>query len=442
MSSRFYRLLSYPVCTLLSACQVHDIYPYGFSDDSSRTVFPINCQISPDVFSNVAAQSVKLIHQYMTIQGIPGVSACVRVNGQKIMSFQEGFADIETYSPMTENSVARIGSISKTVTALMFMALQDSGLLDISSPVNPYLEKYGLSLKYENKPVEITFHHLLSHMSGIRHYKEAPNCDMESEEFYSNKPFPTSRDALEFFIHDDLLSMPGTKYHYTTFGYTLLSFALEEAMDISFENILKSFTNSFGLKSLQLDTNSDVIVNRCKYYCKKDNKIQNSKAVDNSLKFAGGGMLCSIADLALIGDLLLFSYQCDNGCFGNREKFLKMFQPNDDSIQVHNSIANSYGLGLSLGVGNLLKGIQIPTRHFNFGHTGGAVGVTSCLLAFPSVDTIQDGKEPRGVVVAIFVNLENCSGIRALTEEIGKLFLERLAEYEKELEESYTTYLL
>ena len=79
-------------------------------------------------------------------------------------------------------------------------------------------------------------------MAGIRSYKNvkkmtADGNEITENEFMMNKNFPTVRDSLKYFWDDPLLHEPGTKYFYTSLGYSVLSAICEVA---SGENYLKA----------------------------------------------------------------------------------------------------------------------------------------------------------------------------------------------------------
>src|SRR5262245_16779131 len=78
-----------------------------------------------------------------------------------------GFADIASRTPITEDTVFRIGSITKTFTAIAVMQLWEQGLVDLDAPANDYLRAYQL---VPAKPSfgTATVRHLLTHTAGIR----------------------------------------------------------------------------------------------------------------------------------------------------------------------------------------------------------------------------------------------------------------------------------
>jgi CubicO group peptidase (beta-lactamase class C family) len=84
-----------------------------------------------------------------------------------LVSFQgHGVADIVSRTPVTEDTVFRIASITKTFTAIAVMQLHERGLVDLDAPANDYLHAYRLvPAKREFGPA--TVRHLLTHTAGL-----------------------------------------------------------------------------------------------------------------------------------------------------------------------------------------------------------------------------------------------------------------------------------
>ncbi|ETN79912.1 hypothetical protein NECAME_09522 [Necator americanus] len=105
------------------------------------------------------------------VAGIPGLSVGVTVNGHVVWREGFGFANLESGSRCTEDTVMRIASISKPITAAIAARLIQDGKLDLEKPIQDYLPDFP-EKKYEGKPVTISLRQLLSHTAGIRHYKK------------------------------------------------------------------------------------------------------------------------------------------------------------------------------------------------------------------------------------------------------------------------------
>ena len=77
-----------------------------------------------------------------------------------------GFADIASTTPITEDTVFRIGSITKTFTAIAVMQLWEQGSIDLDAPANAYLRAYRLIPAHPaHRPA--TVRHLLTYTAGL-----------------------------------------------------------------------------------------------------------------------------------------------------------------------------------------------------------------------------------------------------------------------------------
>jgi CubicO group peptidase (beta-lactamase class C family) len=98
----------------------------------------------------------------------PAVGLAVGIvrNGSLAFFHGHGLADIESNTPITEDTVFRIASITKTFTAIAVMQLWEQGLIDLDAPANDYLRAYKLiPARASFRPA--TVRHLLTHTAGI-----------------------------------------------------------------------------------------------------------------------------------------------------------------------------------------------------------------------------------------------------------------------------------
>lgn len=114
----------------------------------------------------------ELIFLPISSSGIPGISAAVSIDGRTVWSKGYGYSDVENLVSCTPNTVMRIASISKPLTASAIALLWQRGKLDIDLPIQTYVPEF-LAKQYEGKAVVITTRHILTHMSGIRNYIKA-----------------------------------------------------------------------------------------------------------------------------------------------------------------------------------------------------------------------------------------------------------------------------
>ena len=293
------------------------------------------------------------LNQYIQFKNVPSISAGLLHQDKIIWLKSAGIADIENNVPASTSSLYRIASISKPITAVAVLQLWERGLISLDTDARAYLPNFPV------KKYKFTVRQLLNHTSGIRNYREG--------EFDSKKFYATTDDALKLLAYDSLMFEPGTKYAYTTLGYTLLAAIVEKVSKTSFENYLKD--NIFipaGMHSTLVDKQREIILNRVKGYEKDaERKIVNAPLADLSIKVAGGGLLSTANDLLLFSKALLEN---------------KLIKHSTLEMMIRKSKLKSgkdidYGLGFSVNLEN--------DSLIYFSHNGAGTGFSSMLLIDP-----------------------------------------------------------
>src|SRR5215467_14187956 len=210
-------------------------------------------------------------------RGIPGLSLTVAVDGKIAYSKGFGFADLEERVPAWPSTKFRIGSISKPLTAAGLMELVEAGKVELDAPVQKYVPSFP------DKGSVITVRMIAGHLGGIRHYRD--------DEFTIQKHYDQVLDGLKIFEDDPLVSPPGTKFNYSSYGYNLLSAVVESASGQNFLTYMQEHVfASLGLVHTAADQNSQIVEQRSRFYeIPKDGPVENAPYVDNSYKWAGGG---------------------------------------------------------------------------------------------------------------------------------------------------------
>ncbi|MDQ3908391.1 MAG: beta-lactamase family protein, partial [Acidobacteriota bacterium] len=321
--------------------------------------------------SALPAEKIKQIEQLITSemarQSIAGLSVAVVTDNQLRWSNGYGFADLENFVPAKAATVYRLGSISKPVTAAAVMQLAEQGKLDLDAPVQKYCPAFP------QKQWPVTARQILGHLSGIRHYKN-------DEEFNSTRYYPTINEGLALFKDDPLLFEPGTKYFYSTFGYSVLGCAVEGASGERFTDYVAAHViKPAGMDHMRVDSIPDLIPNRAQGYRRsQDGTLHNSPLADNSYKIPGGGFVSTAADLAK------FYVAMQTGKLLKRETVEQMWTRQ----HLRDGKETDYGLGWNVATINGLRYV---------GHSGAQQRVSTTLQSVPE----------RGVAVAVMVNVED-----------------------------------
>ena len=97
---------------------------------------------------------------------VPGLAAAVVKDGNIIWTGAYGWANIENKTPVTNETLFQVASVSKPVTAFAIMQLVEQGLLTLDADINEVLPFPVRNPRHPKVP--ITLKHLLTHTSGIR----------------------------------------------------------------------------------------------------------------------------------------------------------------------------------------------------------------------------------------------------------------------------------
>jgi len=126
-----------------------------------------------------------------------------------------------------EEHVYRTGSITKVLTALAIMQLEDQGMIDIDQPVYAYLPRFSVKRRFSNvRP--ITVRHLLTHHSGL------PTNIVKGQ--WSHAHFST---VIEQLRNEYLSYPPDFVQSYSNIGYSLLGSIIEEVTTQSYESYIE-----------------------------------------------------------------------------------------------------------------------------------------------------------------------------------------------------------
>ncbi|XP_045133389.1 serine beta-lactamase-like protein LACTB, mitochondrial isoform X2 [Portunus trituberculatus] len=112
----------------------------------------------------------QILRRFAEEVGAPGLVVGVTVNGKQVWMDGFGFADLENGVRCSPATVMRIASISKSLTMTAVAKLWEDGKLDLDDPIQKYIPDFPKKT-YNGEEVTITIRQLLSHKSGIRHYK-------------------------------------------------------------------------------------------------------------------------------------------------------------------------------------------------------------------------------------------------------------------------------
>jgi CubicO group peptidase (beta-lactamase class C family) len=152
-------------------------------------------------------------------------SALVEYDGKIIFSKSFGPADKEKNIQNNVHTQFRIGSATKSFTAVLIMQLADEKKLSVTDTVGRFLPGYVHG--------HLTIEQLLTHQSGIPNYT---NNEDYLAKIILNKY--TTIDLVKFFCSDPLEFVPGTAFNYSNSGYVVLAAIIERITGQTYANVL------------------------------------------------------------------------------------------------------------------------------------------------------------------------------------------------------------
>ncbi|MBI3476190.1 MAG: beta-lactamase family protein [Acidobacteria bacterium] len=345
--------------------------------------FAQDAKLAPDQQAKLEA----IIAHFMAANQIPGVSVSVVENNTYEWSAGFGMADLENSVPATSQTLYRLASISKPITSTGTMLLWQQHKLDLDAPVQKYCPAFP------QKDSTITTRQVLGHLGGIRHYKPAEEGD---QELGNTRHFDDTIDSgLKLFANDPLVAKPGTAFHYSTQGFTLVGCVLQGASGEKYiDYVQKNVLQPAGMVHTRTDDRFAIVPYRTRFYEKdKSGTIRNADFLDSSYKVAGGGWLSSADDMAHFMVAMLTDKIVQRS---TRDLMWTSLQASDGK-------ATGYGLGW--GLGNDLGVADV-------GHGGGQQGTSTYILMVPE----------RKAGVVVLMNLEG-GDASALAFELMKALL-------------------
>ena len=329
--------------------------------------------------------ATKVVEDAIAQEPAPGFAVSVMVDGQFVWSTGFGYADLEQDVPMRPTSRTRIGSVSKPMAAAAVMRLWDQGLVDLDAPVQTYVPAFP------DKRWTVTTRQLGGHLGGVRHYRGA--------EMLSSRPYATVDEGLTIFAEDTLMHEPGTQFLYTSYGWNLISAVVEGAAGQPFLVALEEeVLDPIGLKETIADHPDSLVSQRVRFYVRRDlGGFMNAPYVDNSYKWAGGGLLSSTEDVARFAH----AHLGDEYLSAEARSILFTSQATTDGEETN------YGFGW--------RTTEVEGREYLL-HGGGSVGGSTMLMMQPDTR----------VVISAHVNLTGYD-VGAVTRRLMTLFVNAVA---------------
>lgn len=303
------------------------------------------------------AHGLDEIRDLLGREALPAVSVAVMHHSALVWTAAFGAPARESRMPATPETQFRIGSVSKALTSAALGRLLEQRRLDLDAPVGELVPEYP------DHGYPITSRQLAAHLSGIPHYEER---DLVNRIHYRDVIH-----ALDKFKDRPLLSVPGERYAYSSFGWNLLAAVIQRAAGMDFlEYMRREVFEPAGMTHTEADRSEVPIPQRVRFYeIEPDGEVVDAPAVDNSDLWAAGGFLSTAEDLVRFGHAMLQGSLLEPATVAVLWEVQKTASGQE----------TSYGLGWRW---SSLEG------HREVGHDGSHVGCTARLMILPDDDLV------------------------------------------------------
>jgi CubicO group peptidase (beta-lactamase class C family) len=187
-------------------------------------------------YLNINIETVDdFIQNEMQTKHIPGLSAAIVIDDDIVWKNAYGYANIQKNKHVDNDTLFKIGSVSKTITATALMQLYEQEYFNLNDPINNYLSFNVIHPLYPSK--DITFHMLLTHSSGINDNWEY------MFNFVGDSPIPFQTFLEEYLVpggmyYDENNNFctwePGTSWRYSNIGVALIGYLVEVISGLNF----------------------------------------------------------------------------------------------------------------------------------------------------------------------------------------------------------------
>lgn len=327
---------------------------------------------APPVVSAITGR----MHQFDKSNDLSGsVTLVGRTTG--IVHFDAiGMADFDAKREMTRETMFKIASMTKPITALGIMILADEGKLSPDDPVEKHIPafkgqklKVGDDLKAPARP--ITLRDLMTHTAGL------PNYPAACADVYQ-KRHKTLEETSNIIGKEPLVFEPGTKWSYCNPGIDTLGRVIEVCSGEPYHVFLqKRVFDPLGMKSTTYYPSAEQVANTATIYNKKDNALV--AATNQILEFPkdakhpvpAGGLYSTAGDIAKLCQAMLGKGALGGKRIVSEKNFLEMTKTQTGDIKTGFTDGMSFGYGFA--VVKEPKGVTAMLSPGSFGH-GGAFG--------------------------------------------------------------------
>jgi CubicO group peptidase (beta-lactamase class C family) len=256
-----------------------------------------------------------------------GLAAGVVRAGSLEWFLGHGVADLQSRDPITEETGFRVGSLTKTFTAIAVMQLWEQGLVDLDAPAGEYLRAFGLvPAKTSFRPA--TVRHLLTHTAGVGYWRRLSDLLRPGIGSGVRAGRSGALPLAAYYRRGLPIEVePGTKWAYSNHGFAALGQIVEDVTGRPLERYMREHIfEPLGMEHTDLIRSERVRDRLATGYVLRSRGLR--PVADRDIPTAGGGGAYSTTpDMARYLSALLSGGAGEHGSVLEPATLASMFEP-------------------------------------------------------------------------------------------------------------------
>ena len=201
----------------------------------------------------------------LTQQNLPGLSVAVGVDGDIVWAEGFGWANLENQVPVAPDTGFRVADASKALTSAAVGLLLEKNTLQLDDEIQVHVPEFP------KKQWPVTLRQLMAQVAGVTtdHGGEAPLSNASSDDGNPARRCERTVDGLQLddFGERELLFEPGTKYSPSSYGWILVSAAVEAAAHEPFFAFMRTRVfEPLDMRDTTVDVATEAIPARAMFY--------------------------------------------------------------------------------------------------------------------------------------------------------------------------------
>ncbi len=199
-------------------------------------------------------QGRQIVRATLAEQSLPGLSVAVGAGGEIVWAEGFGWADLDKRVPVAPETLFRIGTASTALTSAAVGLLLEKNRLKLDDEIQAYVPEFP------TKQWPVTPRQLMGHVAGVSNDggDEGPLLSAHCER---------AVEGLQAFADQSLRFEPGTRFRYSSYGWILMSAAVEAVADEPFLSFMqKQIFEPLGMDDTRADSATAPIPNLTTFY--------------------------------------------------------------------------------------------------------------------------------------------------------------------------------